>query len=67
MLIMDGAQIDFDPWRSNLRKSSAVEYSGATLISRSVFLIVHYSPANNAADRHLHSNIKVDLVQLFWT
>lgn len=36
MLIMDGAQIDFDPWRSNLRKSSAVEYSGVTLISRSV-------------------------------
>lgn len=24
---MDGAQIGFGPWRSNLRKSSAVEYS----------------------------------------
>lgn len=33
MLIMDGAQIGFGPWRGNLRKSSAVEYSGATFIS----------------------------------
>lgn len=36
MLIMDGAQIGFGPWRSNLRKSSAVEYLGATFVSRNV-------------------------------
>ena len=36
MLIMDGTQIGFGPWRSNLRKSSAVEYPGATFISCNV-------------------------------
>lgn len=36
---MDGAQIGFGPWRSNPRKSSAVEFSGATFKSRSVQIL----------------------------
>lgn len=41
-----GAQIGFGPWRSNLRKSSAVEYSGAYIQFPKctiVFVIVHCS------------------------
>lgn len=32
----DGVQIGFGPWRSNLRKSSAIEYPEATFNLRNV-------------------------------